>query len=79
MVTSKYCKFGYASMCGNILKNVLQLTPHYFVPRAPPMLYTVIDIEVQKSLLNPNKSFLLSVIDLMSVHWAGKSSVYICV
>ncbi len=37
------------------------------------MLYTVIDIELQKLFLNPNKSFLLSVIDLMSVHWAGMS------
>ncbi len=41
------------------------------------MLYTVIDIELQKEFLNPNKSFLLSVIDLMSVQWAGKSSVYL--
>ncbi len=30
MVTSKHCKFGYASMCGNIFKKV-----RYFVPRAP--------------------------------------------
>ncbi len=40
------------------------------------MLYTVIDIELQKLFLNPNKSFLISVIDLMSVHWAGKSPVF---
>ncbi len=35
MITSKYCKFGYASMCENIKKRVLQLTLRYFVPHTP--------------------------------------------
>ncbi len=41
------------------------------------MLGIAIDIELQKLFLNPNKRFLLSIIDRMSVHWAGKSSVYL--
>ncbi len=55
----------------NFIAELLLLSVIWF------MLYTVIDIEMQKWFLNPNKSFLLSVIDLMSVHWAGKSSVYL--
>ncbi len=44
MVTSKYCKFGYANVW-NYLKNMLQLTPHYFVPLLPYSMCGMLNIK----------------------------------
>ncbi len=35
MVTSKYCKFGYASMCGNIKKTCVTTNPVLLCARTP--------------------------------------------